>query len=129
MQVDPVTVRISDRKRAAGHSLPKAELAHLRRQRGWDLHAFVGGFHKRGRNSPIGLSAGGFQLGRESRSHEPGSVELGYGSGAFTTAGALNMPQGFTPSGVAVGDFNGDGKLDFVIVDARNVTMSVLLRQ
>ncbi|HEV2134587.1 MAG TPA: FG-GAP-like repeat-containing protein [Terracidiphilus sp.] len=40
-------------------------------------------------------------------------LALGYGSGAFNSAGAL-YTQGF-PEGVAVGDFNGDGKLDAVI--------------
>ena len=40
------------------------------------------------------------------------SVALGYGKGAFSTAGNL-FTTGF-PAGVAVGDFNGDGKLDAI---------------
>jgi FG-GAP-like repeat/Putative Ig domain len=40
------------------------------------------------------------------------SVALGYGKGAFTTAGDL-FTTGF-PAGLAVGDFNGDGKLDAI---------------
>jgi FG-GAP-like repeat/Putative Ig domain len=39
-------------------------------------------------------------------------VALGFGKGAFTTAGYLGTT-GF-PTGVAVGDFNGDGKLDAI---------------
>jgi hypothetical protein len=40
-------------------------------------------------------------------------VVLGYGKGAFNTAGDL-FTTGF-PTGAAVGDFNGDGKLDTVV--------------
>lgn len=39
-------------------------------------------------------------------------VLLGYGAGAFNTAGDLNG--GSFPGGLAVGDFNGDGRLDVV---------------
>lgn len=39
-------------------------------------------------------------------------VVLGYGAGAFNTAGDLNG--GAFPNGLAVGDFNGDGRLDVV---------------
>jgi FG-GAP-like repeat/Putative Ig domain len=42
-----------------------------------------------------------------------GSVALGYGEGAFSAAGNLNVT-GF-PNGIAVGDFNGDGKLDAIV--------------
>jgi hypothetical protein len=40
-------------------------------------------------------------------------VELGYGNGAFNTAGVLSSG-GFS-AGAAVGDFNADGKLDVVV--------------
>jgi hypothetical protein len=40
-------------------------------------------------------------------------VDLGFGKGAFSTAGNLYVT-GF-PAGVAAGDFNGDGKLDAIV--------------
>ena len=43
----------------------------------------------------------------------PSSISLGYGKGAFNSAGGL-FSQGFAAGG-AVGDFNGDGKLDVAI--------------
>ena len=43
-------------------------------------------------------------------------VSLGFGKGAFNSSASLvTLAQAF-PAGVAVGDFNGDGKLDAVIV-------------
>lgn len=41
------------------------------------------------------------------------SVVLGYGAGAFNTAGDING--GTFPNGLAAGDFNGDGRLDVVV--------------
>jgi hypothetical protein len=41
---------------------------------------------------------------------------LGYGEGAFNTAANLNTT-GF-PNGIAVGDFNGDGRLDAIVASA-----------
>ncbi len=41
-------------------------------------------------------------------------VALGYGNGAFNTAGFLPDSQGFSVGAVA-GDFNGDGKLDVIV--------------
>jgi len=37
------------------------------------------------------------------------------------------FPIGPTPAGAAVGDFNGDGKLDLVLVNQSNLTITVVL--
>jgi hypothetical protein len=44
-------------------------------------------------------------------------VALGYGNGAFNTAGALPDTGGFSVDAVA-GDFNGDGKLDVIVANS-----------
>jgi len=53
------------------------------------------------------------------------SVLLGNGNGTFQPA--QNYPAGTSPSSVAVGDFNGDGRLDLVVANAGSNTVSVLL--
>jgi hypothetical protein len=50
----------------------------------------------------------------------PSPVVLGYGRGAFTTAGDLYT--GMFPMGVAVGDFNADGRLDAVVASGGTTT-------
>jgi hypothetical protein len=47
-------------------------------------------------------------------------VVLGYGRGAFSTAGDLHT--GIFPNGVAVGDFNADGKLDAAVASGGTTT-------
>lgn len=42
-------------------------------------------------------------------------IDLGYGKGAFSTAGNLYVSS--FPSGMAVGDFNGDGRLDVILAE------------
>jgi hypothetical protein len=44
-------------------------------------------------------------------------VDLGYGKGAFSTAGDLYTSADGFPAGVAVGDFNADGKLDAAVAN------------
>jgi hypothetical protein len=53
------------------------------------------------------------------------SVLLGNGDGTFQTH--ADYMAGSWPSWVAVGDFNGDGKLDMVIANAHSDSVSVLL--
>jgi VCBS repeat-containing protein len=45
------------------------------------------------------------------------SILLGNGDATFTTGTALSTGTGSTPSALAVGDFNGDGKADIVVAN------------
>jgi hypothetical protein len=67
--------------------------------------------------------------GNDSNGH-PGTVTilLGNGDGSFTTGKTFNTGKG--PDSVAIGDFNGDGKLDLALSDyniARGNSIAVLL--
>jgi hypothetical protein len=53
------------------------------------------------------------------------SILLGNGDGTFQAAN--NIAAGKNPVSVAVGDFNGDGRLDLVVANHGNNTVSVLL--
>ena len=56
------------------------------------------------------------------------SVLLGNGDGTFQTHVEYSVGKGATaPSSVALGDFNGDGKLDLVVANASSNNVSVLL--
>ena len=55
------------------------------------------------------------------------SVLLGNGDGTFNQAQSSPAPTGTGPTSVAIGDFNGDGKLDLVTADKSINSISVLL--
>ncbi len=55
------------------------------------------------------------------------TVMLANGSGGFTPASGSPFKVGNNPRSVAVGDFNGDGKLDFATANADSDNVSVML--
>jgi hypothetical protein len=57
-----------------------------------------------------------------------GSVSILLGNGDGTFQPEVSYAAGSNPSSVAVGDFNGDGRLDMVVADLTNSTASVLLQ-
>jgi hypothetical protein len=56
------------------------------------------------------------------------TIYLGNGDGTFTQLTSVTPPAtGSSPSSIAVGDFNGDGKLDLAVVNDESDTVSILL--
>ncbi len=55
------------------------------------------------------------------------SIFLNNGAGGFTAASGSPYPTGAAPQGLAVGDFNLDGKLDLVTANSTDGTVSVFL--
>ncbi|MGO9270920.1 MAG: FG-GAP repeat domain-containing protein [Terriglobia bacterium] len=55
------------------------------------------------------------------------TILLGNGDGTFMAASASPPATGDTPVGVAVGDFNGDGKLDLVVANQFGGNLTILL--
>jgi hypothetical protein len=55
------------------------------------------------------------------------TILLGNGDGTFTPAPGSPVPVGNCPYGVAVADFNGDGKLDLAVANWNDSTVSILL--
>ena len=88
-----------------------------------------------GPGSPRRLAVGDFNLDgipdlavthQESDPNDFGvKVSLGDGAGGFGPP--ANFPTGFSPDGVAIGDFNNDGNQDLAVADGFNNNMSILL--
>jgi serine/threonine protein kinase/Flp pilus assembly protein TadD len=57
----------------------------------------------------------------------PGTLSILLGKGDGTFQAAVNYPTGLTPSGVGVGDFNGDGIPDLAVSNIFSATLSILL--
>jgi uncharacterized repeat protein (TIGR01451 family) len=55
----------------------------------------------------------------------PGSVSILLGKGDGTFQPAVDYPAGQTPNSIAVGDFNGDGKLDLAVANQGLVTIGI----
>lgn len=55
------------------------------------------------------------------------TILLGNGSGGFSPAPSSPISAGGTPDSVAVGDFNGDGKQDFVVANQNPDNVTILL--
>lgn len=55
------------------------------------------------------------------------SILLGNGDGTFTPAPGSPISVGLSPGALAVGDFNGDGKLDLAVANFDSNTVSILL--
>jgi len=55
------------------------------------------------------------------------TVLLGNGTGGFAAAPGSPVPVGSGPRSLAVGDFNGDGKLDLAVANYNDNTVTVLL--
>jgi FG-GAP-like repeat/Cep192 domain 4 len=55
------------------------------------------------------------------------TVLLGNGDGTFAPATGSPVPVGTGPQGLAVGDFNGDNKLDLAVADSGSNNLAILL--
>jgi hypothetical protein len=84
-------------------------------------------------DSPYYLAAGDFNANGEldlgvlsAKAGNAVIVLLGNGDGTFTPV-QKNAPTGGGPTSIAVGDFNGDGKLDMAVVNSSTSTVTLLL--
>ncbi len=90
----------------------------------WPTSVAVGDFNGDGK---LDLAVANY-CGSDPTCSSPGNVSilLGNGNGTFTPA-ASSPSVGVYASSVAVGDFNGDGKLDLAVTSSNNNTVSILL--
>jgi hypothetical protein len=65
------------------------------------------------------------QLGRTLAGNFPGTVSVMLGNGDGTFKAPTNFAVGTSPTTVAVGDFNGDGRLDFAVGNSASQSVSV----
>jgi len=56
------------------------------------------------------------------------TIEIFLGNGDGTFQPGISVPVGNSPSSIAVGDFNGDGRLDIAVVNSADNTISILLQ-
>ncbi|MGB7437157.1 MAG: Ig-like domain repeat protein [Candidatus Acidiferrum sp.] len=56
-----------------------------------------------------------------------GTAALGSGATTIAFLSPSTVPAGNAPSGIAIGDFNGDGKPDLAIINATDNTLTILL--
>lgn len=84
-------------------------------------------------NSPYGLAIADFNLDGKpdlvvvTHYAQAAYVLLGNGSGGFSPSSGNPFPIGAGAQTVATGDFNGDGKPDFIVANNSDSTISVLL--
>jgi hypothetical protein len=73
----------------------------------------------------VAVNGTAFVAGVSIKSTNTMSILLGNGNGTFQTH--VEYPTGSNPTSVAVGDFNGDGKLDLAVTNSADNTVSILL--
>src|SRR5881398_2955646 len=79
--------------------------------------------------SPFSVGAGDFNNDRKmdllttSQPANSAAVFLANGDGTFTPAAGNPIPAGQSPSYLALGDFNGDGKLDVAVSNTNSLTI------
>ena len=84
-------------------------------------------------NLPVSVAVGDFNgdskldLAIVNQNDDNVTVLLGSGTGGFTAAIGSPFLVGHTPASVAVGDFNGDSKLDLAVANQNDNTVTVLL--
>jgi len=84
-------------------------------------------------NSPVYAVTGDFNgdgktdLAVANQNDATVSILLGNGSGGFTQATGSPISVGYGPTSIAVGDLNGDGKLDLAVADSGSTSVAILL--